>query len=38
MPLEEALNFAAEMNARARSSDECQKGIRAFLDKQKIAW
>jgi len=38
MQLEEALNFAAEMNARARSSDDCQKGIRAFLDKQKIAW
>jgi methylglutaconyl-CoA hydratase len=38
MQLEEALNYAAEMNARARSSDDCQKGIRAFLDKQKIAW
>lgn len=38
MQLEEALNFAAEMNARARSSDDFQKGIRAFLDKQKIAW
>jgi methylglutaconyl-CoA hydratase len=38
MQLEEALNLAAEMNARARSSDDCQKGIRAFLDKQKIAW
>jgi methylglutaconyl-CoA hydratase len=38
MQLEEALTFAAEMNARARSSDDCQKGIRAFLDKQKIAW
>jgi len=38
MPLEDALNYAAEMNARARSSDDCQKGIRAFLNKQKIAW
>ena len=38
MPLEDALNFAAEMNARARSSDDCQKGIRAFLNKQKLAW
>jgi methylglutaconyl-CoA hydratase len=38
MQLDEALNFAAEMNAIARSSDDCQKGIRAFLDKQKIAW
>ncbi|HMG88606.1 MAG TPA: enoyl-CoA hydratase-related protein [Chryseolinea sp.] len=38
MPLEDALNFAAELNARARSTDDCQKGIRAFLNKQKIAW
>ena len=38
MQMEEALNFAAEMNARARSSDDCQKGIRAFLDKQKLTW
>jgi len=38
MPLDEALNFAAEMNARARSSDDCKKGIQAFLNKQKIAW
>jgi methylglutaconyl-CoA hydratase len=38
MPLEDALNFASEMNARARSSDDCQKGIRAFLNKQKLAW
>lgn len=38
MPLEEALNFAAEMNAHARSSDDCKKGIQAFLSKQKLAW
>ena len=38
MPLEDALNFAAEMNARARSSDDCKKGIQAFLNKQKLNW
>jgi methylglutaconyl-CoA hydratase len=38
MLLDEALNFAAEMNAQARSSDDCKKGIQAFLNKQKIAW
>lgn len=38
MPLGEALDYAAEMNARARSSDDCRKGIHAFLNKQKIAW
>ncbi|HEX6892990.1 MAG TPA: enoyl-CoA hydratase-related protein [Chryseolinea sp.] len=38
MPLEDALSFAAEMNAHARSSDDCQKGIHAFLNKQKLAW
>jgi methylglutaconyl-CoA hydratase len=38
IPLEDALNLAAEMNARARSSEDCQKGIRAFLNKQKLAW
>lgn len=38
IPLEEALNFAAEMNARARSSDDCRKGINAFLNKDKIMW
>jgi len=32
------LNFAAELNARARSSEDCKKGIQAFLNKQKIAW
>ena len=38
MPLDDALNFAAEMNAQARSSDDCKKGIQAFLNKQKINW
>lgn len=38
LPLEEALTFAAEVNAKARSSDDCKKGIAAFLNKEKISW
>ncbi len=36
--LEEGLNYAAEMNAQARASEDCKKGIAAFLDKEKIVW
>jgi methylglutaconyl-CoA hydratase len=36
--LDEALNFAAEMNAKARDSEDCKKGISAFLNKEKIIW
>lgn len=38
MEVEEALDFAAEMNAHARSTDDCKKGIGAFLSKIKIEW
>ncbi|GAB3645481.1 enoyl-CoA hydratase-related protein [Echinicola sediminis] len=38
MPLEEALDYAAEMNARARESEDCKKGIAAFLEKKSIDW
>jgi methylglutaconyl-CoA hydratase len=38
MGLEEALTFASEMNAKARGTADCQKGITAFLNKEKIAW
>lgn len=38
LPLPEALEFASEMNAKARSSDDCKKGIEAFLNKEKIIW
>ncbi len=38
MPLEEALDFAAEQNARARSTEDCRHGIKAFLDKVPIKW
>jgi methylglutaconyl-CoA hydratase len=38
MPLPDALNYAVEMNARARSSEDCKKGILAFLNKEKVGW
>ncbi|MEO5911111.1 MAG: enoyl-CoA hydratase-related protein [Pelobium sp.] len=38
LELEEALDFAAEMNAHARSTNDCKKGIGAFLGKIKIQW
>jgi methylglutaconyl-CoA hydratase len=38
MNLDEALTFASEMNAKARSTADCQKGISAFLNKEKITW
>jgi methylglutaconyl-CoA hydratase len=34
----EALNYAAEMNAHARATLDCKKGIDAFLNKEKITW
>ena len=38
MPLESALSYASEMNARARDSDDCKKGVSAFLRKEQIIW
>lgn len=38
LPLDEALNYAAEMNARARSTEDCKRGIAAFLNKEKLMW
>jgi methylglutaconyl-CoA hydratase len=34
----DALNYAAEMNAHARGTDDCKRGIEAFLNKEKIIW
>lgn len=36
--LDEGLNYAAEMNAKARTTEDCKKGIAAFLNKEKITW
>lgn len=38
MSMEEALNYAAEQNAKARASEDCQKGIAAFLNKETPSW
>jgi len=34
----EALTFASQMNAKARASADCIRGVSAFLNKEKIAW
>lgn len=38
LTLEEALNHAAHQNAKARATEDCKKGIAAFLNKQEIKW
>ena len=38
LSIEEALTFASEMNAKARGSEDCRRGITAFLNKEKITW
>jgi methylglutaconyl-CoA hydratase len=38
LPLHEALDYACEMNAKTRASDDCKRGISAFLNKEKIIW
>jgi methylglutaconyl-CoA hydratase len=34
LSLQESLGYAAEVNAKARSSDELKEGLRAFLEKR----
>ncbi len=38
MEVGDALQYAAQMNAKARASEDCQKGIAAFLNKEKLTW
>ena len=38
LPFEEALDFATLQNAAARATEDCKKGIGAFLNKQTITW
>jgi methylglutaconyl-CoA hydratase len=38
MSLKKGLNYAAEMNANARATVDCQRGISSFLNKEKISW
>jgi methylglutaconyl-CoA hydratase len=37
-PLAEALDLAAQENAKARATDDCKKGIDAFLNKKDLKW
>jgi len=37
-PFTEGLNFAAELNAKARATNDCKKGINAFLNKETLKW
>jgi len=36
--LDEALDYACELNARSRSSADCIEGIAAFLEKRPPQW
>ncbi len=38
MDVVDAFNYAAEMNAKGRESEDCKRGIQAFLNKEKINW
>lgn len=38
LTLDDGLNYAAEMNANARNTDDCKRGIAAFLNKEKLTW
>ncbi|MBC7448091.1 MAG: enoyl-CoA hydratase/isomerase family protein [Hymenobacteraceae bacterium] len=38
LPLEAALRYAAQQNATARSSEDCRRGVGAFLSKEPLAW
>lgn len=38
MPVSDALDYAVFMNAKARSTEDCKRGIAAFLNKEKFTW
>jgi methylglutaconyl-CoA hydratase len=38
MSRDKALDYAAKQNAQARGSEDCRKGIDAFLNKQPLKW
>ncbi len=38
LSVEEALEYAAQQNAKAREGADCKKGIAAFLNKEKLNW
>jgi methylglutaconyl-CoA hydratase len=38
LSMDEALTYAVKMNAEMRASDDCKKGIAAFLNKENLTW
>lgn len=38
LSLENALELAVKKNAKARETEDCEKGINAFLNKEKVTW
>ena len=38
MSLEDALAYAAKMNAETRETEDCKRGISAFLSKENLSW
>ena len=38
MSLEDGLTFGATMNAKARETPDCKKGIASFLEKKELKW
>lgn len=38
LSLEDGLNLAAQQNAKARATEDCKKGISAFLNKENTRW
>lgn len=38
LSIEDALEYAANQNAKARATEDCKKGIASFLNKEKINW
>jgi methylglutaconyl-CoA hydratase len=36
--IENALNYAAGCNAKARASEDCKRGIASFLSKENLSW
>ncbi len=38
MPVEQTLDMAVKLNAKTRGSDDCKKGIAAFINKEALSW
>ncbi len=38
VPLQEGLELAASANVMSRKTEDCQRGLKAFLNKEKIRW